>query len=89
MPSAMPARCWRCCEANTGYEMALDLATVGEWCPGTDAPLELGAHNRRHPRTGAMFAITYAVDRPLVRVHQVDAAGRLVRTFPVELACRR
>ncbi len=74
------------CEATTGYEMTMELETVGEWRAGTDRPLELGAHNRRHPRTGAMFAITYAVDRPLVRVHQVDAGGTLVATFPLELA---
>ena len=74
------------CEATTGYEMTMELETVGEWRAGTDAPIELGAHNRRHPRTGELFALTYAVDRPLVRFHRIDAAGRLVATFPLELA---
>ena len=74
------------CEATTGYEMTMELETVGEWCAGTDTPLELGAHNRRHPRTGELFALTYAVDRPLVRFHRIDAAGRLAATFPLELA---
>jgi carotenoid cleavage dioxygenase-like enzyme len=74
------------CEATTGYEMTLDLETVGEWRAGTEAPIELGAHNRRHPRTGELFALTYAVDRPLVRFHRIDAGGNLVATFPLELA---
>ena len=74
------------CEATTGYEMTMDLETVGEWRAGTDAPIELGAHNRRHPRTGELFALTYAVDRPLVRCHRIGADGNLVATFPLELA---
>ena len=41
-----------------------------------------GAHNRRHPRTGELFALTYAVERPLVRFHRIDASGRLVRELP-------
>jgi carotenoid cleavage dioxygenase len=32
-----------------------------------------------------MFALTYRVDRPLVRIHQVDASGTLLRSFPLEL----
>jgi carotenoid cleavage dioxygenase len=72
-------------EAATGYEMTMELDTIGEWKAGTGAPIELGAHNRRHARTGALFALTYAVDRPLVRFHQIDASGSLVKTFPVAL----
>ena len=73
-------------EATTGYEMTMELETVGEWRAGTDSPIELGAHNRRHPRSGELFALTYAVDQPLVRFHRIDAcAGNLVSTFPVTL----
>ena len=72
-------------EAAAGYEMTMELDTIGEWRAGTDAPLELGAHNRRHPRTGALFALTYAVDQPLVRFHQIDPSGNLVKTFPLSL----
>ena len=53
---------------------------------GTDSPIELGAHNRRHPRSGELFALTYAVDQPLIRFHRIDASGNLVNTFPVVLA---
>ena len=73
-------------EAAAGYELSLDLATVGEWRAGTEAPIELGAHNRRHPRTGELFALTYAIDRPLVRFHRIGADGRLAASFPLELS---
>ena len=73
-------------EAAAGYELSLDLATLGEWRAGTEAPLELGAHNRRHPRTGELFALTYAIDRPLVRFHRIGADGRLAASFPLELS---
>jgi carotenoid cleavage dioxygenase len=72
-------------EATTGYEMTMELDTIGEWKAGTGTPIELGAHNRRHARTGALYALTYAVDRPLVRFHQIDASSSLVRSFPVAL----
>ncbi|MGH6916910.1 MAG: carotenoid oxygenase family protein, partial [Geminicoccaceae bacterium] len=73
-------------EAAAGYEMTMELETIGEWRAGTDTPLELGAHNRRHPRTGAMFALTYAIDQPIVRFHQIDPSGNLVSTFPLSIA---
>ena len=73
-------------EAASAYEMTMDLDTIGEWRAGTGQPLELGAHNRRHPATGAMFALCYGLDEAVVRIHQVDASGKLVRTFPVQLA---
>jgi carotenoid cleavage dioxygenase-like enzyme len=73
-------------EAAAGYEMTMELETIGEWRAGTDTPLELGAHNRRHPQTGAMFALTYGVDRPIVRFHQIDPSGKLASTFPLSLA---
>ncbi len=73
-------------EASRCYEMTMELDTIGEWKAGTDTPIELGAHNRRHPQTGALFALAYSVTRPEVRFHQIDASGTLVKTFPVTLA---
>src|SRR5215813_10113021 len=35
-------------ESTTSYEITMDLDTVGEWTAGTDKPLKIGAHNRRH-----------------------------------------
>lgn len=72
-------------EASAGYEMTMELETIGEWRAGTDIPLELGAHNRRHPQTGALFALTYAIDQPIVRFHQIDPAGNLASTFSLSL----
>src|SRR6266851_5203243 len=72
-------------EATTAYEMTMELETIGEWRAGGETPLELGAHNRRHPQTGALFALTYAVDKPIVRFHHIDAVGNLVKTFPISL----
>jgi carotenoid cleavage dioxygenase-like enzyme len=73
-------------EATTCYEMSLDLDTIGEWKAGTDAPIRLGAHNRRHPTTGALFTIAYSVKNPTVQVHQIDALGKVANTFSVALA---
>lgn len=73
-------------ESAPAYEMTMDLETRGEWRAGTDRPLELGAHNRRHPVTGALFAICYSVEEAVVTVHHIDRSGRLVRSFPVHLA---
>jgi carotenoid cleavage dioxygenase len=73
-------------EANPCYEMTMELDTIGEWKAGSEKPLRLGAHNRRHPQTGALFALAYAVREPIVEFHEIDASGNLVRTFPVTLA---
>jgi carotenoid cleavage dioxygenase len=73
-------------EASPCYEMTMELETIGLWKPGTDEPITLGAHNRRHPTTGGLFALAYSVMEPLVRLHHIDATGKLVRTFPVTLA---
>jgi carotenoid cleavage dioxygenase len=73
-------------EATPSYEMTMGLETVGEWKAGTDKPIRMGAHNRRHPRTGALFALAYSAVRPVVEFHQIDAVGNLVKTIPVNLA---
>ena len=73
-------------EASTSYEMTMELDTVGEWKAGTDRPIRLGAHNRRHPASGALFTLAYSTQRPEVLFHQVDAAGTVARTFTVALA---
>jgi carotenoid cleavage dioxygenase-like enzyme len=73
-------------ESTTGYEITRDLETISEWKAGTDKPLRLGAHNRRHPKTGALFAIDYSHAQPTVQIHQIDASGNLVNSFPVALA---
>ncbi|MEJ0067206.1 MAG: carotenoid oxygenase family protein [Caulobacteraceae bacterium] len=73
-------------ESTTSFEITRELDTVGEWKAGTDKPLRLGAHNRRHPETGALFAIDYSHAEPTVQIHQIDASGNLVNSFPVALA---
>ena len=73
-------------EAQHCYEMTMELDTLGEWKAGTDRPIRLGAHNRRHPQSGALFALAYSVSAPVVEFHRIDASGRLVRSFPVALA---
>jgi carotenoid cleavage dioxygenase len=73
-------------EATPAYEMTRDLETVGEWTAGTDKPIRLGAHNRRHPRTGALFTFAYSAMRPVVEFHEIDAAGRVARAFSLNLA---
>ena len=73
-------------ESTTSYEMTMDLDTIGEWKAGTDKPLRLGAHNRRHPKTGTLFAIAYSHAEPTVQIHQIDAAGNLAKSFSIALA---
>lgn len=72
-------------EADTAYAMTMDLDTLGEWRAGTDRPITLGAHNRRYPLTGALFAIAYDVESPRVELRHIDAGGTLVasRTVPL------
>ncbi len=72
-------------EAQKCYEMTMELDTVGPWKAGTGGPIRLGAHNRRHPQSGALFALAYSVVEPVVRFHQIDPSGNLVKTFPVKL----
>ena len=73
-------------ETSHCYEMTMELDTLGEWKAGTDKPIRLGAHNRRHPQSGALFALAYSVSEPVVQFHQIDASGNLVRSFPAALA---
>ena len=72
-------------EAITAYEMSPALETLGEWTAGTAQPIRLGAHSRRHPRSGALFALQYDWREPLIHFHQIDAGGTLVRTLPVPM----
>jgi carotenoid cleavage dioxygenase len=73
-------------EAQPVYEMTSELDTLGEWTAGTGAPIEIGAHNRRHPTSGDLFAICYDALAPKVRVHRFDGLGRLAASFVVDLA---
>jgi len=72
-------------EAQKCYEMTPELDTIGFWNAGTAEPIRLGAHNRRHPQSGALFALAYSVVEPVVRFHQIDVSGHLNTTFPVRL----
>jgi carotenoid cleavage dioxygenase-like enzyme len=72
-------------EATTGYEITADLETLGEWRAGTDKPIRLGAHNRRHPKTGALFAIAYSNREAAVQIHQIGATGVLANSFSLPL----
>ena len=73
-------------ETSHAYELTMDLDTLGEWKAGTDKPIRLGAHNRRHPQSGALFGLAYSVSEPVVEFHHIDTSGRLLRSFPAALA---
>ncbi len=73
-------------EATTCYELTMDLETIGEWKAGTDKPINLGAHNRRHPKTGALFTLAYSLTEPTVEFHQIDASGNVAKAFSIALA---
>jgi carotenoid cleavage dioxygenase-like enzyme len=72
-------------EATTSYEMTTELDTIGEWTAGTDKPIRLGAHNRRHPKTGALFTLAYSTQRPAVDFNVIDAAGKVAKSFSIPL----
>ncbi|SPT37652.1 8'-apo-beta-carotenal 15,15'-oxygenase [Achromobacter denitrificans] len=72
-------------EATTSYEMSAELDTVGQWTAGGTQALRLGAHNRRHPRTGDLYALEYSWRTPTVKFHRINASGTLVDTRSVEL----
>jgi carotenoid cleavage dioxygenase len=65
--------------------MSMALESVGEWNAGRVKPIRLGAHNRRHPTTGALFTLAYSAMRPIVEFHHIDAAGDVARTFSIDL----
>jgi carotenoid cleavage dioxygenase-like enzyme len=73
-------------EASPCYELTIDLDTIGEWKAGTDKPIDLGAHNRRHPKTGALFTLAYSLREPTVEFHEIDASGNVAKTFSIALA---
>lgn len=72
-------------EATTCYEMSMDLETLGEWTAGTAQPIRMGAHNRRHPRTGDLWALEYSWREPTVRFHRLNPSGLLLETRSVTL----
>ena len=72
-------------EATTSYEMSMELDTLGEWTAGTEEPIRMGAHNRRHPRTGDLYALEYSWRTPVVKFHRLNPSGLLVNTVSVEL----
>jgi carotenoid cleavage dioxygenase-like enzyme len=73
-------------EASPCYELTMDLDTIGEWKAGTDKPIDLGAHNRRHPKTGALFTLAYSLREPTVEFHEIDPSGNVAKTFSIALA---
>lgn len=72
-------------EATTCYEMNMALETLGPWTAGTAQPVRMGAHNRRHPRTGDLHALEYTWREPVVRFHRFNPSGLLVETRQVTL----
>ena len=73
-------------EAAPAYALTWELETLGEWRAGTDAPLCLGAHTRRHPRSGARYALNYSLEEPWVELLRIDPAGSLGARRRIALA---
>ncbi len=72
-------------EASPCYEMSLDLETLGLWTADTPTPVDLGAHNRRHPTTGELHGLSYSVQHPVVTLHRFRPAGGLIDSSTVTL----
>ncbi|MGV0908755.1 carotenoid oxygenase family protein [Martelella sp. FOR1707] len=73
-------------EVEPAWEIGPNLETLGPWTAGTDEPITLGAHNRVHPVTGDMFALSYDLISPTVRIHHIGPDGILRRSFDIALA---
>lgn len=73
-------------EGEPAWEIGPDLETRGPWTAGTDAPIIMGAHNRVHPVTGDLFALSYDIETPTVTMHHIGRDGQLRRSFDIELA---
>lgn len=73
-------------EATTCYALSRDLDTLGEWTGGTDKPLRMGAHNRRHPTSGALFSLAYTWRSADVLIHEIDPQGQWKRTLTLALS---
>ncbi|WP_158964529.1 carotenoid oxygenase family protein [Chachezhania sediminis] len=73
-------------EGEPAWDIGPDLETRGPWTAGTDTPLIMGAHNRVHPVTGDLFALTYDLESPTVTMHHVGRDGQLRRSFDIGLA---
>lgn len=73
-------------ECEPAWEIGPDLETRGPWTAGTDAPILMGAHNRVHPVTGDLYALSYDFASPTVTLHHVGRDGKLRRSFDITLA---
>ena len=73
-------------EASPAYELTADLDTVGEWTAGTGKALDLGAHNRMHPKTGELYTLAYEVMQPKVDFNVISPDGKIARSFSIDLA---
>lgn len=72
-------------EGGPAYEVTRELETLGEWCPSTATPLDVGPHTRLDPATGELYLINYAMEPPYVQVYVMDSAGTLRQRVDVDL----
>lgn len=73
-------------ETGLPYEISRDLETIGEWnfYGGVDGSMT--AHPKRDPRTGELHFYRYSFfTEPYLTYYVADAAGKIVRTTPIDL----
>ena len=72
-------------EGTNCYELDAELNTLGLWSAGTGEPIRMGAHNRRHPRTGDLYALQYSSRSTTLQFHRLNPSGLLVGTTSIDL----
>jgi len=77
---------WAINELSLPYELSPELETLRRWDFGGPLPAGTTAHPKFDPATGEMHVMAYNFVEPYLWYHVVDAAGRLVRSVPVDVA---
>lgn len=71
-------------ESSAAYEINSNLETIGEWCPDTNVPLEVGPHTRLDPVTQDLHFINYNMAPPYLVCHRVNINNELIETRTIE-----
>lgn len=71
-------------EGGAAYEVDMNLNTVGEWCPGTTKPLEVGPHTRKDPDTGDLYFNNYNTKQAYLYYYCINSQGILSDTKIIE-----
>ncbi|WP_255455455.1 carotenoid oxygenase family protein [Microlunatus sp. Gsoil 973] len=73
------------CEGGLPYEVTGELETKGAYDFGGRLRTAMTAHPKTDPVTGELFFYGISMARPYLTFHVADAAGRLMKSIPVDV----